>query len=153
MYSLPIIATEHPNVPVSPKLHVYQSPYNDPLLLFVMLKSDKIQMMNVVHLAARKPPPFPIDDEVTEMTKRMRLADDDDEGDDLKDFFRGHTDLPFIGGWDIDAGIRTGDTDPNFKKDDIEACAMGMDGRVIVGVGSAGTIWVWINKEPVPLPG
>lgn len=103
-------------------------------------------MLNVTQLSPRKPPPFPIDEDVVAMTKKMRLVDDEDEE---PNFFSKRSDLPTISGWEVETeGVgQTGDTNLNSEPDTLEACAMGMDGRVIVGVGSQDTIWIWIIKE------
>ena len=156
MYFLPVIKTEHAYFPVSPHLHVYQSPYHDPLILFTMMKTGKITMMNVTHFEPRTAPPFPLDEDVVEMTQRLRLEDDvvqtrrNGNGDSAE--LEGNGDPPFrrskltqIGGWEIDVPI-TGHVDS--MQGDLEVCAMGMDGRLLVGVGTKGTISVWQNDEP-----
>ena len=161
MYSLPIIKTEYAWIPMSPHLHVYQSPHHDPLILFTMMKSGKITMMNVTHFSPRKPPPFPLDQDVVAMTQKLRLDDDVAEsgpghndtsgtGDedethlqvDEDPSFRPRSDLPRINGWDIEA------PPTDSLENDLEICAMGMGGRLLIGVGTKGTIWVWHNDEP-----
>jgi len=177
MYSLPIIKTEYPYFPVSPHLHVYQSPYHDPLILFTAMNSGKITMMNVTHFEPRKPPPFPLDEDVVEMTQRLRLEDDvvqtrrdrddngddnvvrtrrngNDNGDDLEGGSNWQMDgdpafrtsaLACIRGWEIIVPT-TGNA--GTVQGDLEICAMGMGGRLLVGVGTKGTISIWQNDEP-----
>jgi hypothetical protein len=75
------------------------------------------------------------------MTKRLRLAEGGLEGGDS-----GKGEAPKITTWDITVdGETDGETDPEdgSEAEKVEACEMGLDGNVIVGVGSKGTVWVW----------
>jgi polycomb protein EED len=152
IYSLPIMPTERATIVSSPSLHVYQSPYHDPLLLFITLDPKTLCMLNVTHLSPRKPLPFPRDEGVVvEMTRRMRLDDDDDDDDDGND--NGRSDRqnnnhapPRIGGWTIGIG-GNGQARSSDENDKLEACAMGLEGRIIVGVGSRGTVWLWTKGK------
>jgi hypothetical protein len=48
-------------------------------------------------------------------------------------------------GWRI--GINdSGQVQDSNESDRLEACVMGMEGRVIVGVGSRGTVWLWTRR-------
>jgi len=94
---------------------------------------------------------------MVELTKKMRLVDEGDEGDEgdtveNKNFFVGHSDLPMISGWELDAGGdgQANQSDLNSGNESVDACAMGVGGRIVVGVGSRGTIWIWANKERTP---
>jgi hypothetical protein len=63
-----------------------------------------------------------------------------------------HPDYPPISGWDIDerndGPVMPGHEESQNNAIGVEACAMGMGGRLLVGVGSRGTIWIWVDKEP-----
>jgi hypothetical protein len=103
-------------------------------------------MLNVTHLAPRKRPPFPWDEEVmVEMAKRMRLAEerDEDDGERGPKISEGP---PTLMGWEIriDADVNAiGDA----ADEKLEACAMGMGGKTIVGLGSRGSMWTWTARS------
>jgi polycomb protein EED len=145
MYSLPIIPTENATVSTSPGLHVYQSPYHDPLVLYVNLESNAICILNVAHFSPRKTPPFPCDAEnIMELTKKMRLDDNDDDNGGIE-WMSNSNKPPQVSGWNIEiSDSRQVNEGPNDDK--LEACAMGLEGKVIVGVGSRGTVWLWTTS-------
>lgn len=51
---------------------------------------------------------------------------------------------PVVSGWDLKLGPATDDSEHNPER--LEACAMGMGGSVVVGVGSKRTVWVWKER-------
>ncbi|KAF5385221.1 hypothetical protein D9615_001474 [Tricholomella constricta] len=115
-----------------PMLHVFQSPSHDPFVLFTYPKSNVIKMFNVIHLQPRKPPPFPFDEanlDLVESAERMHL------GGPSRNI------PPEIEGREINMASSTAEADG--ESDRLMACAMGMNGTTIVGVGVKGTIWIW----------
>ena len=102
-------------------------------------------MLNVTHLPVRRPPAFPHDDDdVAELTTRMRLDDDDPNTRSLIN------QPPPVTGWRLGNNNSTQAKAANVQisdADELKACTMGMEGRMIVAVGSRGTVWVWLNTQ------
>jgi hypothetical protein len=97
-------------------------------------------MINVKDLPHPDPPVFPEDSRVlSELTQQLRLDENDDEDDD-------ENETPIVSS----RATVPGYTEPwvmkadGLKDERIEASAMGVDGQLIVGVGSEGSIWVWL---------
>jgi hypothetical protein len=126
---LPIIPTPHEHVKHSPHVHVYQSPTHDPMALLSIPTLNAIRLLNLASLPPHKVPPFSEDMEMAEMAQRMTLEGVTDKKDGAGEK---------QSGWHITLGSGNGTTER------IEACAVGVDGVIIVGVGSSGSIWVWV---------
>ncbi|KAH0590803.1 hypothetical protein H2248_000926 [Termitomyces sp. 'cryptogamus'] len=116
----------------TPALHLYQSPTHDPVVSFTYPKFNSIKLFNVIHLHPRKPPPFPFD--VLNMEIGEHLNENGERG------IRSQTDIPpEVSGWEISPVAGT-------VGEEILACAMGMEGTTLIGVGSKegkGIIWIW----------
>lgn len=69
---------------------------------------------------------------MVEMAQRMTLEGIPNNKDDNQE------NLP---GWDITVGHGSG------SDERVEACAMGVDGAIIVGIGSSGSIWIWVAER------
>jgi hypothetical protein len=141
--ALPVIHTPHNYIHHSPHLHFHRSLPQDPLVLLSISATNKIRILNLVSLPSRKPPPFPDDAEMIQMAQRMTLSESREEGEpDVDDgpmvIVDGH---PELEGWDI--AVNGADT----EYETIEACAMGLDGTTIVGVGSRGSTWIWVEER------
>jgi hypothetical protein len=68
---------------------------------------------------------------MVEMAQRMTLEGSTEDKDDHEKLL----------GWEITLGHGAG------CDERIEACAMGVDGAVIVGVGSNGSTWIWVAES------
>jgi len=98
------------------------------MALLSISTSNVIRAINMASLPPHKAPPFSEDAEMVEMAQRMTLEGTAEDKDDKEK-------QP---GWDITlAG----------SDERIEACAMGIDGAVIVGVGSRGSVWIWVAES------
>ncbi|KAF9481000.1 hypothetical protein BDN70DRAFT_931236 [Pholiota conissans] len=97
------------------------------------------------------------DDEATvkdgedEDTEKGEEDDDDDEDEEgfqeITDFINRRPNIevpPIQVGWSIGLEQGTGQRDEGQR---MMACAMGVGGRIIVGVGTKGTVWVWRNDS------
>jgi len=71
------------------------------------------------------------------MAKKLRSTEEGDGGGG-----RSGREVPKIIGWDIRIDDDADDTGES-EREQLEACEMGLDGSVIVGVGSKGNIWIW----------
>ncbi|KAF8078681.1 WD40-repeat-containing domain protein [Lyophyllum atratum] len=114
-------------------LQVYQSPSHDPVVLFTCPKSNIIRMFNVIHLQPRKPLPFPLD------AGQIHLGD----GSEAANISR--RDIPpEIATWEL-----TTEAETSIEPAKLMACAMGMNGTTIIGLGikesqvMKGAIWIW----------
>jgi polycomb protein EED len=129
---LPISPTPHEHVKHSPHVHVYGSPIHDPVAFFCNPTCKVVRIVNLAKLLPHKVAPFPEEAEMLEMAQRLTLdgsADAEEKDEEQQP------------GWNI-AVSRDMDDDER-----IEACAMGLGGAVIVGVGSRGSIWVWVAER------
>ena len=144
---------------------LFHSSTHDPLILSVLPNSQSFYITNASHLPARKPPPFPLDVQETKPTgyeeddagqlagaaERMHLGvqhytrDEELEGstkaNDVARLDTEETKLPLLKGWQID----TEEGEDAASK--LINCAMGLGGRVIVGVGTNKSLWVWRYDE------
>lgn len=144
---------------------LFHSSTHDPLILSVLPNSQSFYITNASHLPARKPPPFPLDVQETKPTgyeeddagqlagaaERMHLGvqhytrDEELEGstkaNDVARLDTEETKLPLLKGWQID----TEEGEDTASK--LINCAMGLGGRVIVGVGTNKSLWVWRYDE------
>ncbi|GLB36097.1 putative WD domain, G-beta repeat [Lyophyllum shimeji] len=128
-----ISAVSFPKVPTQfdvPMLHVYQSPSHDPIVLFTYPKSNVIRMFNVIHMQPRKPPPFPLEPGLVEQTQLR--------SDDESPLLPPRDIPPEIATWEITTGTKA-----SADLESLTACAMGMDGTTIIGVGVKGSMWIW----------
>lgn len=129
-------------------LHVYTSRHHDPLLLVPMGKV--IRIFNITHFEPRDSPPFPVDEGVEQMAKRMRL--DEEGGGEGTD---GNRETPAnmsaqtlrlrplfeaVEGWDISAAEAAA-VHPDLP--DIISCTMTFKGRCVLGAGAQGTLFIW----------
>ncbi|KAK0464872.1 uncharacterized protein EV420DRAFT_925852 [Desarmillaria tabescens] len=122
-----------------PRLSVFRSEKHCPIILFTRPNSNTITLYNVAHFEARSVPPFTSDvDDVAELTERMQLTEDVIARlvEEQK---------PSPRGWEImlQAQDRTFPRVADNVKETLVSCSMGFGGRVIVGTGSLGSIWIW----------
>jgi len=122
---------------------------------------------NASHLPPRNPPPFPLDvqepkpvdyeeddtDQLTDTAERMHLGAQHYTRDDKLERNASASDvvwsendteavkLPLLKGWQIDT------EDGGNTAGKLITCAMGLGGRVIVGVGTNRSLWVWRYDE------
>lgn len=141
---------------------LFHSSTHDPLIVSVLPDSQSFYITNASHLPPRKPPPFPLDvqeptligyeeDELVNTAERMHLGVQPYTRDEeLERIVKATSEvgndteaakLPMLKGWQID----TGDGENTASK--LITCAMGLGGRVIVGVGTSGSLWVWRYDE------
>ncbi|GBE78010.1 WD40-repeat-containing domain protein [Sparassis latifolia] len=138
------------------ELHVFQDDDHDPLLLIPLGKT--IRIMNITHFTARRTPPFPPDAEVVELAQRMQLNDDgvqeQTEGEDIQSGSNDTTQVvqaspealrltalfDSVEGWEvsIDGATRARPDIP-----EVDTCEVAFGGRVILGVGDKGTMFIW----------
>jgi len=140
--ALPIIKSQPAHISHSPHVHLYCTPSHDPLVLLSSPATNTIGMVNVKDLPQPNAQRFPEDARLySQMTQQLHLDDDDDDPEDEGD---SRPTLPQVAipnlsePWVIDIEAR--------RDEHIEASTMGMDGRMIVGVGSKGTVWVWLAE-------
>ncbi|KAG7450573.1 WD40 repeat-like protein [Guyanagaster necrorhizus] len=123
-----------------PRLSIFRSEKHSPFVLFTRPKSNTITMYNVSHFDPRNVPPYTWDeDEVAELTERMQLTDEDVIARRVKE------QPPGPEGWEVmlQECNRTVPGVVNDMKETLVSCSMGFGGRVIVGTGSLGSIWIW----------
>jgi hypothetical protein len=151
--ALPIIESSTVHVTHSPHVHVFSTPSHDPLVLFSNRNRGTVGLINVVDLPIPNPCVFPEDaDLLSMMNEQLRLDDDDDddEGAERKGNVHGETQEkhpieprappipPFNEPWTLAVC--------NPEEELVEASAMGVDGMMIVSVGSKGSIWVCLAE-------
>ena len=119
-----------------------------------------IRVVNITDFGPRKPPPFPLEDELIEQTRRLSILNDTpeergetEEGEGApKDSELPHGNpIPIsappdalfqsIDGWEVKVAHTESIT--NTSLPDIENCEMAFDGKVILGVGKKGTLYMW----------
>ena len=131
-------------------------------------------MVNLAHLKPKGMPVFPLDDK-GKMTKRRtkrkmkalvdaaqglsivegddgnvyaddRDTDESDEGIDKTPMLNGREEVepPGLEGWKMSI---LGGGEEEHRKPSLKNCALGMGGRVIVGVGTESSMWVWNLKK------
>ena len=117
--------------------------------------SQSFCITNASHLPPRKPPPFFLDVQpVYEEDETGQLADTaehmhlgpqhytrDEENAKTSNVAPEEAKLPLLQGWQID----TENGEDMASK--LITCAMGLGGRVIVGVGTNKSLWVWRYDE------
>ncbi|KAH8120148.1 WD40 repeat-like protein [Phellopilus nigrolimitatus] len=130
--------------PIEPThAHVFQSPAHTPLI--AMPSRGCIRASSVRHFTPRKPPPFPHaaseDDQLSEATHRLHLDQDAADGQIAR------LALPC---WAVEtsegalnAVESAGDEASFLGLPKLEACAIGENGRLLVGVGAKEGIWIW----------
>jgi hypothetical protein len=69
---------------------------------------------------------------------------EEDDGEPLVVLRRPAVAVPPIHGWIVGVEAREGERDAGRK---VVGCAMGVGGRIVVGVGTQGSVWVWRNDE------
>ncbi|KDR84928.1 hypothetical protein GALMADRAFT_233399 [Galerina marginata CBS 339.88] len=140
---------------IAPNLSLFQTPIHDPLIVYVYPGEYSICMLNAANMSPRKKPPFPSvaakllgnpEDAngaaLADAAGRLHLTREEEGGEEEEEeegpiILRRPTVVPpGIDCWTIDIN----DEDPAKT---LTSCAMGMGGRVVVGVGSKGTLWVW----------
>ncbi|KAF8905524.1 WD40-repeat-containing domain protein [Gymnopilus junonius] len=141
---------------IAPQLGIFQaSPAHDTLILYVYPDGQSIYFLNAAHMKPRERPALPKEAEklltrhqdatgtaLVDATGRMRLggqeeADVEEETDDERLILR----RPDVVVPEIES--RKIDLREENAGRSLMACAIGMGGRVVVGVGSKGSIWVW----------
>jgi len=138
---------------------LFHSSTHDPLILSVLPNSQSFCITNASHLPPRKPPPFPLDDvqpsheedetgQLADTAEHMHLGpqyytrdEELERNAKASDVAPQEAKLPLLKGWlvDTDNGENTASK--------LITCAMGLGGRVIVGVGTNKSLWVWRYDE------
>jgi len=122
----------------------------------VFPNSQSFCITNASHLPPKKPPPFPgyhvqpsyEEDEAGQLAdtaENMHLGPQHYTRDEelarnakASDVIPEEVKLPLLKGWQIDTTENREDTASKLI-----TCAMGLGGRVIVGVGTNKSLWVW----------
>lgn len=89
-------------------------------------------------------PPYPWDtNDVAELAERMQLTDEDVIAHHVKE------QKPGPPGWEIVLQERNREFPgvADDVKETMVSCSMGFGGRVIVGTGSLGSIWIWRRSK------
>jgi len=138
---------------------LFQSSSHDPLILSVFPNSQTFCITNASHLPPRKPPPFPLDEpqsnyeddetgQLADTAEHMHLGPQDYTRDEeleknakASEVVPEEAKLPLLKGWQVD----TENGEDAASK--LITCAMGLGGRVIVGVGTNKSLWVWRYDE------
>ena len=112
--------------------------------------SQSFCITNASHLPPRKPPPFPLDvqeddtSQLADTAEQMHLGAIDEmetSANATSDVALSETKLPLLKGWQVDT---EGGEDTASS---LITCAMGLGGRMIVGVGANKSLWVWRYDE------
>jgi hypothetical protein len=130
--AVPIIHTQTDHITHSPHLHLYCDELHDPLILMSNPKTNTIGIINATSLPLPESPMFPLDSALESQFNQLLLDGDESESTGANE----NAISPYAEGWVIDASNSTDET--------IEASIMGLDGMLLVGVGSQGSIWVWL---------
>ncbi|TFK41221.1 WD40-repeat-containing domain protein [Crucibulum laeve] len=139
------------------RLQVYQSPTHDPMILCTLPNASSFFIMNAAHLPPPKATPFPLDEPVftaglesihlddddTDSTRAAELKEENERRARMRRLELRPPELKAMG-WEVPIGVPPEVVDNGAG---LHCCAMGMEGSVIVGVGSKGTIWVWALDE------
>jgi polycomb protein EED len=138
---------------------IFQSSSHDPLILSVFPNSQSFCITNASHLPPRKPPPFPLDElqysyeddetgQLADTAEHMHLGPQDLTRDEelernakASDVAPEAAKIPLLKGWKVD----TENGEDAASK--LITCAMGLGGRVIVGIGTNKSLWVWRYDE------
>jgi len=108
----------------SPQLKVYQSPTHDPILLF---SSKEILLVNITHFKPRKIPQFSSQESIGQNQDGLTT----EEARKLESL-----------GWRLRfPDLQYSRTESGGEE--VRGMTMGMDGRILIGVGSKGTICIW----------
>ncbi|PBK77509.1 WD40 repeat-like protein [Armillaria solidipes] len=127
-----------------PRLSVFRSEKHCPIILFTRPKSNTITLYNVAKFSPRSVPTYPWDtNDVAELAERMQLTDEDVVAHHVKE------QNPGPPGWEIvlQERDRTFPRAADDVKETMVSCSMGFGGRVIVGTGSLGSIWIWRRSK------
>ena len=136
-------------------MSLFHSSTHDPLILSVFPNSQSFCITNASHLPPKKPPPFPRDDvpsceedetgQLADTAEHMHLGPQHYTRDKelernakASDVVPEEVKLPLLKGWQITTTENEEDTASKLI-----TCAMGLGGRVIVGVGTNKSLWVW----------
>ena len=140
---------------------LFHSSIHDPLVLSVFPNSQSFCITNASHLPPRKPPIFPLDvqepetigseeddtgRQLADTAEQMHLGtytrnEELERNTQADDVARLEDKLPLLKGWQINI------EDEEDTAGKLITCAMGLGGRVIVGVGTNGSLWVWRYDE------
>jgi len=157
IHAFPTVPTQF----IVPSMSLFQSPTHDPLVVFVYPGSKDFVMLNLSHLSPRKKPPFPVKAEnfqtgsesgggtLASATERLHIdgeredrngnenAESTGEQEKRPALLNARAEVvpPPLVGWEL--GI------DDLDEKTLCSCALGADGRMIVGVGSKGSLWVW----------
>jgi len=112
----------------SPDFHLFESDCHDPLVLLTDRQNNTISILHVPSLPTPGPSPFP----------------DRGSGDTVGDDGRQPTEadrtaLPLGKTWDIQVNPMKGER--------IEGLDMGHGGKMIVALGSKGSVWLWAAER------
>lgn len=164
-----------PDQYTTPNLSLFQSQTHGPLISYVYPGDTTINLMAIEHLGPRQRPAFQCQAEkrllgdpavaigngvsLADVAGRLRLGGRDDGGieedDDEEALFENEVN-------NAPVGVRSEDMVPpsidcrrisiEFAKgrsseETLINCAVGLDGQMIVGVGTKGSVWVWRYDE------
>ncbi|KAK0506374.1 WD40-repeat-containing domain protein [Armillaria luteobubalina] len=129
-----------------PRLSVFRSEKRCPIILFTRPTSNTITLYSVANFSPRSVPPYPWDpNDVAELadSERMQLTDEEVIAHHVK------KQKPGPPGWEIvlQERNRTFPGVADDVKETMVSCSMGFGGRVIVGTGSLGSIWIWRRSK------
>ena len=130
-----IASIPFPHYPHAPHLRVFGDVYHDHVILIP--HGGSIRLLNASDTPHLEATEFPINDELlpTTLVVQMRLRAE--ETTNAK-WLRGNEWIGSLG-WTI--GL-----DPRFAgEESIQAVDMGLNGGMIVAVGSKGSMWVWMK--------
>ncbi|KIM66244.1 hypothetical protein SCLCIDRAFT_14602 [Scleroderma citrinum Foug A] len=116
-------------------LHITQTHTNDYVIAVTL--PERVRFRNVSDLEPRKPPGFPVDqDLVFSWKSKLHLDDEDDEELSLAPVTNHHS-LPFSTWKEI--------VIPNLIGDSLQACTIGFYGSLLCILDSKGQVWIWTD--------
>jgi hypothetical protein len=116
-------------------VNVFLNPSFDPLAFIVCPDATQAIAINVAQLQPRSPAAFPgIDDILQDLAKIPSSQQFGAYGLEPR-----AAPTESLGGWCLSAEIE--------GEERLLACNLGCDGKVLVGVGSCGTIWIWVAQK------
>jgi polycomb protein EED len=132
-----ISALSFPQVPnqlVAHSMKIFVTTSGHPLAVLSCPHFDVITILNLSQMPLLKPPPFSAP--ITTLSDQARQINLTEEKALTGQSIRV---IPRLSGWDLQVPISNGEKG-NLG---VTVCGMGMGGKLIVGVGSDGRLWVW----------